>query len=564
MDESGKTYPPQALPVQFQTAQNYPAQSYPAQNYPAPSYPAQNYPAQSYPAQNYPAPSYPAQNYPAQNYPAQNYPAQNYPAQNYPAQNYPAQHYPSAPPQHLNVLNIPPDQGCMANRRNQPQSQAVGAAGLIFISGGMNIAFSVGIRYMVGLSVHVRICWFIGAIIGAIISGFLANRVSKKYILQFSSILVTIGGIVLACTYHKVPAITAALYLDGIANGLIFAPTLALIGEISVCQKRGGLAIGIEQLCYGAGIVLQTIFGTIWWWYRDTGFSSLQSHGILSAVFGGIALIFASIFTIESPVIMLANGEEQAAIHALRRLQRPSILTTDTYQQLDEHKRYLALNKDLTVGESISEAIPAFVRLVTLRALNAMSLTKFVVDAMLMVTILRFKKAVWPYAVFGVGRFFGQIVAVFCVDSVGRKKLLLGGLLLASGMAFGLGSQFSYEGLLLYQYNSVDVVLALLIVFQAFAGLAFAPTSAYLSEGFPLGIKQHCIGFTFIMEMLVYVIICVCDWSISGTRAYFFVVGAFYFLSFVAGIWSFPETKLTPLRVAQDKFRSFFAPGFQP
>lgn len=58
------------------------------------------------------------------------------------------------------------------------------SATLIFISGGMNIAWSIGFRRTVYsyLTTHLRIAWFIGAIIGAAISGFLPKVVPKRAI----------------------------------------------------------------------------------------------------------------------------------------------------------------------------------------------------------------------------------------------------------------------------------------------------------------------------------------------------------------------------------------------
>jgi len=58
-------------------------------------------------------------------------------------------------------------------------------AGLIFMSGGMNIAWSVGFRGAIYYSAtqHNFVAWFIGAIIGAVASCLLANKVAKKYVL---------------------------------------------------------------------------------------------------------------------------------------------------------------------------------------------------------------------------------------------------------------------------------------------------------------------------------------------------------------------------------------------
>lgn len=53
------------------------------------------------------------------------------------------------------------------------------------MSGGMNIAWSVGFRafFYFLLPKHTILAWFIGGIIGAVLSTFLANKVPKRVVL---------------------------------------------------------------------------------------------------------------------------------------------------------------------------------------------------------------------------------------------------------------------------------------------------------------------------------------------------------------------------------------------
>lgn len=53
------------------------------------------------------------------------------------------------------------------------------------MSGGMNIAWSVGFRafFYFLLPKHTILAWFIGGIIGAVLSTFLVNKVPKRVVL---------------------------------------------------------------------------------------------------------------------------------------------------------------------------------------------------------------------------------------------------------------------------------------------------------------------------------------------------------------------------------------------
>ncbi|EDV51287.2 LOW QUALITY PROTEIN: high-affinity glucose transporter HXT2 [Drosophila erecta] len=467
---------------------------------------------------------------------------------------------PAMPPRDPPTRVDPPArEGCFQrNRKNKPQSNAVGSAGLIFISGGMNIAWAIGFRgpIMYQSTKHNYIAWFIGAIIGALLTMALTNKLAKKYILQFSSVLVTIGGLIIACTHNNGAGTTAACYLDGIANGLVFAPFMALVGEVSVPYMRGVTSASLEQLCFAFGIFLQILYVSSWTYSTYISYNAFTSEnmkGLVSTILGVFALIMGSFMTIESPVLMLANNEEQAAIDALRRLQKPAVLTEETYELLAEHKRYLAYNKNMSKGESISKALPTFIRLAYLRALNAMSISTFVFITYGIAIINSpngLANAKPSFIGFALCRWLGTLIPSFCMESLGRKKPAVFGLLVSCGLAFAVGSQYN-----LYAY--MDQVKVLLMVFEFFAGMAFSSNSAYLAEAYPMGVKQHFIGFTFITEIFVFLIINICDFNLTQGYSYFYAVGAMYLAGFILGVLTLPETRGMTLRGAQEQFSSF-------
>lgn len=426
------------------------------------------------------------------------------------------------------------------------------------MSGGLNIAWSVGFRGPISYSVskHNFIAWFIAAIIGALISCGLANRVAKKYVLLFASVLVAIGGLIIACTHNNGAGTVAACYLDGIANGLVFAPFMALVGEVSVPYKRGVYSASLEQMCYGVGIMLQILYVSSWTYsysYSHNSFTAQNMKGVLSTIYGFLALIFGYLMIIESPVQMLANNDEQGAIDALRRLQKPAVLSEETYDLLAEHKRYLAGSKDLSLGQSISQGLLTFVRLAYLRALNAMSISKFVYFTLVISILSGFsvEEAQAGYVAFAVFRFIGTVVPTLSMDCLGRKKPTVFGLVLCCALSFALGAKYNVFD------NIGGLIVLLLLIFEFFAGMASAATSSYISEAYPLGVKQHFIAFTFITEMLVFLIINVCDFYLLQGDNYFYVMGAMYLVGFILAVISLPETSRMTLRGAQEQFSKF-------
>lgn len=367
-----------------------------------------------------------------------------------------------------------------------------------------------------------------------------------------------VAGVIRAATKHNVEAIEASLYLDGIANGLVFAPSLALMGEVAIPSMRGMIGATQEQMCVMLGVFIQIIYTVNWTDGYYTEFTSEQMHGVLSAIYGLIAVITASLLCIESPVITLANGDERGAIDLLRRLQRPREITNETYTQLEEHKQYLAQNKDLSVGQSIARALPPFFRLAYLRILNAMSLSTLMYYALFISIIPSIRSSfLWQFIVFGACRWLGTMIVSLSMESLGRKKPTLLGLLLVGGFSFGIGSMLDD-----FPYGAYTSMLPLLCLIQFFAGFAFTGTSAYLTESYPLGVKQHFISFTFIAELLVFIIIGATDISVNGTVIYFYIFAVLCVLGFLVGIFVLPETRGTALREAQAKSTGVLNQGF--
>ncbi|TDG48544.1 hypothetical protein AWZ03_005088 [Drosophila navojoa] len=568
-----KYMPPQPPPYGFSSAPPAGSQSYAPQGYPQQGSLPQGYLPQGYPQQAYSQPGYPAQSSAPPPPSFTSFPSQSYgatPPQSYepppPPHAYgptPPQNYGANPPQmSTTIITVQPSGWYNRNNRNKPQSNAVGAAALIFFSGGMNIAWSIGFHglYFSFAPLHTRLAWFIGAIIGAVLSCFLANKLPKKIVFCFCSFLVMIGGILMAATTFNIKAVEASLYLDGIANGLVFAPALALTGEVAVPYMRGVTASTIEHMCYMSGFFVQVIYTTSWNSSSSTSFNGENMHGVLSTVFGLIGLIVACMLCIESPVMLLANGNEQQALDALRRLQRPYTMTTETFVQLEEHKRYLAQNAELSTGQCIAQAIPALLRLCYLRALNAMSLSAFVLYTIIMPLpplYISLFIPTWKYVVYIVCRWVPTFITSLCVESAGRKKPTLLGLLGCGGMAIGIAKL-----IMDWPYAVWDTLFVLVCIFQAFAGIAFSGTSAYLTEAFPLGVKQHFIAFTFIVEMLIYIIISSVTYSRTGHGLYFCILAGLCLLGFLLGFWCLPETRRTTLRESQEKFKGFLSKGF--
>ncbi|XP_053956506.1 facilitated trehalose transporter Tret1-like isoform X1 [Anastrepha ludens] len=458
---------------------------------------------------------------------------------------------PQRPPQIM-----PPTEGWFArNQRNKPQSNSVGSAIFVLVAGGMNLAWSCGFVEVEGFETdtHILICWYIAAIIGALISAFITNRITKRPLYLFSGFLVLLGGILSVSLPHEYGAIAAARYLNGFAVGLTFVPLLVLIGEEVDCHQRGMIAAILEAGSFTLGIFMQialftTHYDSVTSSYYKT-FGPTELHGIIVIVFGVLTCIMSYFLVVESPIYYLLRNDENQAIDCLRRLQRPFVVTQETYQQLGEHKRYVEGN-----GYDSNLGLSALLKLCLYRGLIALSFSPFTTIGLVTSSVLYVGFDTWPFIIFGLSLWLGSFIAAFLIDWTGRKILTLIGALVCGGMAIGAGSIY-HEPINILDPTKPDSILYILFVLELFTGIFRSSSSAYLTEAFPLHLKSYYIAISFIVEMLVLLIIECCHLDPDRLDAYFITVGVFFLVFFVLGVLFLPETKKLTLREAQDKFK---------
>ncbi|XP_075162516.1 facilitated trehalose transporter Tret1-like [Haematobia irritans] len=450
-----------------------------------------------------------------------------------------------------------PDGWFQRNSKNKPQSNSAGAGAMMFISGGMFLIDQGKPEFFTHK--HLALSWFLGCIIGAIIGSIICEKIHKKLITCFASLLVTISGILLIADSTSYEAMLAARYINGAALGLVFPMTMVLMGEEVVKSMRGMNAAAIGSMCLSVGIFLQIIYSYSW---PEGSFDGTQMMGTLSIFWGFISFIIAFTLQIESPLFYLKRGQEELAIDALRRLQRPFNITHETYEQFEEHKRYLAVNNEMTLKESALIGLPALIKLCFYRVFSALNNSFYTFFAFAYASREAYSADdIWPYYIYGLCAWIGAMIVMFLMDSKGRKPPMIIGFFICCSVAFTLG------GLLHDQTNHQNVtimttVVYLLGVYQFFGALSTASSSVYLTEAFPLAIKSVYVAIPFIVEMLVHITIIAVrseswDLNVYDLPEYFYTVGALSLAFFAISIVAMPETKNDTLRECLAKFRKF-------
>jgi sugar porter (SP) family MFS transporter len=277
----------------------------------------------------------------------------------------------------------------------------------------------------------------VGAAVGAFLSMLIGDRVGRKLLIA-SSALVFVAGTVIASAATNVELLVAGRAILGVAIGLSSSVVPVYIAEISPERRRGGF-VALFQLAITAGIFLAYVvsyaFASIhgWRW--------MFLCGVIPAV-----ILFAGVLVLpRSPRWLALEGREAEALEVLTTLDRGSA-----------EKRLAEIEASLKqTNSSWRELWAPVARNALLVGLGLGIFQQFIgINTVIYYapTILQFSgfksATVSILATMGIGavNVLMTVAAVRLIDRVGRRPLLLGGLvpmalsLVAIGVAFQLSA----------------------------------------------------------------------------------------------------------------------------
>ncbi|KAM3434860.1 hypothetical protein MY4824_005190 [Beauveria thailandica] len=288
----------------------------------------------------------------------------------------------------------------------------------------------------------------LGAFIGAMNQGWLADAYSRKYSIMIAVAVFTVGS-VLQTAAVDYPMLVAARLIGGIGIGMLSMVVPLYISEISPPEIRGTLLV-LEELSIVVGIVV-----SFWITY---GTQYIDSHWswqlpFLLQIVPGLILGFSAMFLPFSPRWLASQGREQEALVELARLRR--LPATDARVQkewsdiITDAKLQAAIVKrrhpSLTGGSTISKVKLEFAGWIdcvrpgcwrrTLVGAGLMFFQQFVgINALIYYAPTLFgtmgldlNMSLIMSGVVNVAQLVGVVSSLWTMDRVGRRKLLLTG-----------------------------------------------------------------------------------------------------------------------------------------
>jgi sugar porter (SP) family MFS transporter len=377
----------------------------------------------------------------------------------------------------------------------------------------------------------------LGAVIGAALSGALADRFGRKRVLVVTAFLFAAGAIGAAFSIN-VPMIIMFRMIIGIAIGVASYTAPLYISEISPPEARGGL-VSLNQLMITCGIVVSylvdlalTLGENEWRWMFGIG------------AMPAVILLLGMITLSESPRWLISHGRSDEAREILKKIMPENKIAGE----IDSIQKSLAIKQG-----SWKEVMAPWIR----PALIVGVALAFFQQVTGINTIIYYAPTIFEFAGFGshkvsilatvgVGtvNVLMTVVAIRFLDRLGRKPLLYIGLV---GMTLSLG----ILGLAFYLPGMADslkllTVLSVLFYIASFA-ISLGPIFwLIIAEIYPLKVRGRAMSLATLSNWLFNMLVASTFLTLTerlGKAGAFWFYAAVCLIALVFCYLYVPETK---------------------
>ncbi len=372
-----------------------------------------------------------------------------------------------------------------------------------------------------------------GCAIGAGIAGTLSDRYGRRTVLLVSAILFAVSSIATALPNSLIEFATARI-AAGLAIGIASLLAPLYIAEVSPAAIRGRL-VSMNQLAIVLGILVSYLAG---WALAGMGEGSWRWM-FAAAALPSLCFFAALFFVPESPRWLLKEGRRDQAARILARLGEP-------VSQLDIIARTIAeesgslrqlLTPDLRRPLIIGIVLAILQQVTGINTVLYYGSIIFTEQAGAQSTAA----ALWANVLIGAMNLVFTVIALFTIDSLGRKALLISA---AGGMGIALTALAT-----VFAMNAATPgrVLALILCYVACFSFGMGPgVWVVIAELFPTRIRGRAMSIATVALWLACLLI---TFTFLSLVKAFTAAGAFALYAILCGVtvwfvWRFtPETK---------------------
>jgi sugar porter (SP) family MFS transporter len=324
----------------------------------------------------------------------------------------------------------------------------------------------------------------IGALIGALAAGRIADRVGRRPTVLGTAALF-VAGVMLAAFSPDYGALIAARVIIGMAVGSASMVVPLYIGEIVPARIRGAL-VSFNQLAITSGILASYLV--------DYGLSSSQNWRLMFALAAipAVLMFTGMLFQRESPHWLITQGREDEARVVLRRVRDHADIESEIAEVRELSAQHTGLRAAFHPG--VRKVLTIGVVLAVFQQITGINTIIYYAPTLLSSAGLGNSAALLANVVNGAVNVLMTVVAIRLLDRVGRRPLLLGG---TAGMAVAMivvALTFAIGGSQLHGGVAYIAIVGLLVYTGSFA-IGLGPVFWLLiSEIYPVKIRGQAMS----------------------------------------------------------------------
>lgn len=388
----------------------------------------------------------------------------------------------------------------------------------------------------------------IGAAAGAILSGYLADRISRRNTKILSGTVYVAGAIGCALAVN-VPMLIGFRFVLGLAVGTASFVSPMYISEVAPPKARGGLT-SFNQLAVTLGIAISYLvnFGL-----KDVSGNWRWMLGV--AVIPGAALAIGMLTVPKTPRWLVEHHRDDEARQVLTRL-RAGLPDADVDGEMNDIQCSVREGRQVRVrhllGRRLRPMLIVGLGLAIFQQFVGVNTVIYYAPTILQQTGLTADKAITQTVSVGVTNVVFTIVAILLLDKVGRRPLLVAGTIGLGVSLAGLAVYFASSTL---QHSVPWLALVALLCYIACFAIGLGPVFwLMISEIFPQRIRSKAMSVTTVANWLSNFLISATFLTLTGaiTRTGTFIL--YTGIAVIAVIFfavRVPETKCRSLEEIQ-------------
>jgi MFS transporter, SP family, arabinose:H+ symporter len=348
-------------------------------------------------------------------------------------------------------------------------------------------------------------CTLLGCMVGAGIAGTLSDHFGRKKVMLLAAVLFALSAVGAALPRNLTEFVVARM-VGGLGIGIASLTSPMYIAEVSPSRIRGRL-VSVNQFAIIFGMLIVYFVNAYiarqgnHAWNIHFGWRWMFGSGVLPAFLFFILLFFVP----ESPRWLVRKGRQELAQSILARIGGPSHARQEIAQIREASTLETGSLAEL-FEPSMRRPLLIGIGLAVLQQITGINIVLYYAPDIFKSTGLEITSAISDTVLVGAVNLLFTVVAIWVVDRVGRKPLLL---IASAGMGvslFLLGEAFRRQ-----QFQGSWVLILVLIYVASFA-IAMGPVVwVVIAEIFPTGIRGRamavatmCLWFSCFMVTLTF------------------------------------------------------------